>query len=148
MNDNGWQLPFTGDVTQSINPLSLWVKGGQQLGFVNINASSAGDPQLERDIVEGVASYGRQLGRVIDALDVLVSHLPEGERLTSPEKDALHAFGDLVAHIEAAKSDAGDPALTMARLDRTIESVQGLRRSDRPLYDQMVGRIRGAFGEV
>jgi hypothetical protein len=50
---------------------SLLQAAGDQLGFININ-TNAGDPQLEQRITNQVASYGGQLGWIIDALDVLI----------------------------------------------------------------------------
>jgi hypothetical protein len=56
----GLRAPLSGDVTQDITP-SI----GGQLGLLNINATRAGDPGLEQRIITQVASYGRQLGRLM-----------------------------------------------------------------------------------
>jgi hypothetical protein len=50
--------PLSGDVTQTIDP-TLFRAVGDQVGFINVNTSAAGDPALERRITEQVASYGR-----------------------------------------------------------------------------------------
>src|ERR687885_737686 len=74
----GLRAPLSGDVSQDIDA-SLVRSVGDQLGFININAARSPDPGLERHIITEVASYGRQLGRILDALDVLVRHgRPEG----------------------------------------------------------------------
>jgi hypothetical protein len=39
---------------------------GDQLGFINVNTSCAGDAELEQRIVTEVASYRRQFGRVLE----------------------------------------------------------------------------------
>ncbi|HEY0837934.1 MAG TPA: hypothetical protein VGE72_28720 [Azospirillum sp.] len=39
-----------------------------------INVGAAGDPQLEVRITREIASYGRQLGTILDALEVLRRH--------------------------------------------------------------------------
>ncbi|MDX6644716.1 MAG: hypothetical protein QOK40_443, partial [Miltoncostaeaceae bacterium] len=65
--------PLSGDVTQAINPWSWWLGSlSQQTGFININAVESGNPALERRIIEEVASYGRQLGWIIEAMEVLI----------------------------------------------------------------------------
>jgi len=44
-------------------------------GFININNAKTPAPGLETTIIEEVGSYGRQIGRIADALDVQ----PSGE---------------------------------------------------------------------
>jgi hypothetical protein len=69
-----WTWPLGGDVTQWIR--TSWIKSlSDQTGFININNVRAGDPDLERRIIEDVASYGRQLGRMMEALDVVIGQL-------------------------------------------------------------------------
>jgi hypothetical protein len=142
---NDSRSPLSGDVTQAINPMSWWNWGTQQAGFININAARTDNPELERRIVEDVASYGRQLGRIIDALDVLVAHAPV-EGMTAPERDALRDFSALAGAIAKVK-DRERPALTRANVDRVIEEVQALERHDADLYRDLVARIRAAFPE-
>ena len=92
-----WTWPLGGDVTQWIR--TTWIKSlSDQTGFININNVRAGDTELERRIIEDVASYGRQLGRMMEALDVVIGHLRLGERtdLTADERHALQDFSDLV----------------------------------------------------
>ncbi len=67
----GIQAPLSGDVTQDIAP-SI----GGQLGLLNINATRSGDPELEQRIITQVASYGRQLGWLVEAVDVLARRHP------------------------------------------------------------------------
>jgi hypothetical protein len=67
----GLRGPLSGDVNQAIDA-SLLHAMADQLGFININGTRAGDVQLEQRITEQVASYGRQLGWVVDALEVLI----------------------------------------------------------------------------
>ena len=42
---NGMRQPLSGDVWQAINPWSWWLESaGQQVGFINIYQTEAGDP--------------------------------------------------------------------------------------------------------
>lgn len=141
----GWgmvEFPLSGDVTQAINPFTWWINGGQQAGFININASRTDDPALERRIVRDVASYGRQLGRIIEALDVLVARQPT-EALTAAEQDALRAFTRLAGEIAAIKDRS---PLTLSRVDAMIADVRQLERTDPDLHRELVARITGALG--
>lgn len=50
-----FRLPLSGDVTQDIDP----------------SVHIAGVPEIEAQVVQDVASYGTQLGKVLDALQTL-----------------------------------------------------------------------------
>src|SRR5919201_1534574 len=98
----GLRAPLSGDVTQDIDT-SLIRSVGDQLGFININTSQSADPELERRIVTEVAGYGRQLGRILDALDVLVRH-DRSPELSADERHALDELQALHAEIAATKA--------------------------------------------
>src|SRR6188472_1839726 len=117
----GWRAPLSGDVTQAIDT-SLIRSFGEQLGFININTTGAGDAQLERRIVEQVASYGRQLGRVLDAVDVLIRHRIAGE-LPPEDRRALERLQSLRSEIMAAKE-----RVALERVDRLIADIHALRQ--------------------
>ncbi|MEL6323660.1 MAG: hypothetical protein AAFQ84_05460 [Pseudomonadota bacterium] len=87
LNQMTVNYPFSGDVTQHIAPETS----------VDLLAR-AGDADVERAIVESVASYGRQLGWIIDYLDDLARQSPG---LVSGEK--VEQIRDLKSRIEAAK---------------------------------------------
>jgi hypothetical protein len=142
--NGGDQFPLSGDIIQDINPINWWIKGGQQIGFINIRGSRAGDVSLERTIVEDVASYGRQLGRIIDVLEVLVARRPDD--LTDSEIVAVDAFCDLAREIAAVK-EASRPQGVLAAVDRTITEVQAQQRRNPKLYKEAVARFHAAFGQ-
>lgn len=54
---------------QAINPWTFNQQGAQ-FGFVNIDLGQTPQPEVEQAILEKVGSYGRQLGRIGDALEV------------------------------------------------------------------------------
>ena len=117
----GLRAPLSGDVTQAID--TSLVRGiGDQLGFININTSQAGDPALERRIVEEVASYGRQLGRLLDAVDVLIRRDTPG-KLTRGDQRALDELRALRAEIDATKQRSA-----AGQVDRLVAEIRALRR--------------------
>jgi hypothetical protein len=126
-----WTLagPLSGDVTQAI-----------ETSFIRVTAPAAGDPALERQIVEQVASYGRQLGRIIDSLSVLISH-SDRSRLTVEERDALDALVQLGADIGAAKKKAA-----ASQTERILREIRTLRRDPDANADAL-RRIRSALDE-
>ena len=98
---------------QAINP---WFAGasGTQFGLVNITLGH-GDEALERDILAQVGSYGRQIGHIAEALEVVIGVLNQvaPERmaaLSQQQKDSLAiALGDVaeVRQIKDAEGGAG-----------------------------------------
>lgn len=117
----GLRAPLSGDVTQAIDT-SFVRSFGEQLGFININTTRAGDAQLERRIVEQVASYGRQLGRVLDALDVLIRH-DRRDKLGPDDQRALDELRTLRDEIEATKECSA-----REQVDRLVAEIRALRR--------------------
>src|ERR671930_2225081 len=78
--------PLSGAVTQAIRTAFADHLG--QLGLVNISTAAAGDPELEQRIVEQVASYGRQLGWLLDAVDALI-RAQDPARIDADDQEAF-----------------------------------------------------------
>ena len=98
------RLPLSGDVMQSINPWKWYLSSvGGQFGLVNINVGKSADPALEQLILDEVGSYGRQLGRLGEALAVLLKHLDPAV-LNDDEKKAIWAFETQMTEIERLKA--------------------------------------------
>lgn len=81
---------------QSINPWTFdW--NHAQFGLFNIAIGETPRPDVEEAVLKDVGSYGRQLGRIGDALEVLIKHR-DGGPLSKEEQDALEvALGQLAA---------------------------------------------------
>ncbi len=77
-----FHAPFSGDVTQEITPRIL-------------SPDIKGSPAIEERVVREVASYGKQLGKVLEALQALAA---EAE-VDLPEIDAL------AEEVETVKGD-------------------------------------------
>ena len=100
-----FRLPLSGNVTQSINPWTWFFNPvGSQVGLVNIELGQSSDPAVEEEILSDVASYGKQLGRIEDALSVLLAHFQPERPLTTDEEAALDAFKAIVEDIAAVKA--------------------------------------------
>jgi hypothetical protein len=93
-----FRLPFSGDVTQAINPWT-WMSQmiGNQFG-VNINLGQSAEPALERLILDEVGSYGRQLGRIGDAMRVLITKVRDPAHQFTP--DDIKALDRLIAQLD------------------------------------------------
>ncbi|MEO0912374.1 MAG: hypothetical protein AAFY59_05210 [Pseudomonadota bacterium] len=80
-----FRAPFSGDVTQEIEP-------NVHLGAVK------GVAQIEHKVQTEVASYGTQLGKILEAL----------QTLSSATQTPLPEIDTLVAQIEAVKAQSQD----------------------------------------
>lgn len=86
---------------QAINPWTFYQQGAQ-VGFVNINLGQTPAPEVEQQILDDVGSYGRQLGRIGDALEVLLRHVPL-DGLTKREEDAVSILKGQLAEVRQIK---------------------------------------------
>ena len=86
---------------QAINPWSFYNQGAQ-LGLINVNLGQTPRPDIEQKLLDEVGSYGRQLGRIGDALEVLIDHVPL-EGLSRDESDALNILKGQLAEIRKIK---------------------------------------------
>src|SRR4051812_19981315 len=93
---------------QMISPLSYFNQGGQ-LGFINVNLGATSRPDIEQNILDEVGSYGRQLGRIGDVMEVLMKRL-DRKGLTEAEIDAIDILQGQLAAIRRIKKRETKPA--------------------------------------
>jgi len=99
-------LPLSGNVSQAIDPWTLMLRFmNAQFGFINVYMGKSSDPDLEKEIIDDVGTYGRQLGQLGDALEVLIDVMPDAVRakLTANQKEAIDAALFQLKEIERLK---------------------------------------------
>jgi hypothetical protein len=96
----------------------------------NVTENNSTAPQTEQEIVSR-HSYGRQLGRMSDALSVLVAQRLEAGGLSASDAKRLGDFTDLVRSIEEIKSRA-----TLKRVERLATELSRLKAREPELYDR------------
>jgi hypothetical protein len=96
------------ELWQAINPWTFYQQGAQ-FGFVNINLGQTPRPEVEQAVLDEVGSYGRQLGRIGDALEVLLDHI-KLDGLSADEKIALDVLRGQLAAVRQVKQRAGASA--------------------------------------
>jgi hypothetical protein len=100
-----FRLPLSGNVTQSILPWTWFFNPtGSQVGLVNISLGKSSNPDVEEEVLTDVASYGKQLGRIEDALAVLLKHFHPEQKLTAAENQALDDLKSLLKDVAAVKA--------------------------------------------
>lgn len=104
-------FPFTWNLPSGDVDLKNWFSP-------NVNVTYAGTPAIERDVVERVASFGKQLGILTDA----VLELADG-KAADKVQDLREIAERIKAIKEAHKSDAKRSAKEaierLAKLDKT-----------------------------
>lgn len=109
------------------------------------------DTEVEQHVVDEVGSYGKQINRVLDAMTVLVSHIPRETTLTPQERRYIDAFEDLAhAADEASRKfkDKRRSGLTLDDINHTIENLCSLVGKDPGRYEYLVERIQADLDRV
>lgn len=101
-----FKLPLSGDVVQSINPFTAFMTGGQ-FGLVNINLGRSSNPDVEENLMSDFGSYGRQIGRIADAVAVLARHFEKEMRQTEEGRKAFDGLMELTDAVAEAKKRHG-----------------------------------------
>ncbi len=107
-----YRWPLSGDVSQDITPLT-------NLFSPQLSMHFAGNQEIEREVVSQVASYGKQLGMLTEAVLAVAgdSKDPAVERL----RETRDAVEDIKARHQTQAAKAAEQA--MERLRRTDEAA-------------------------
>lgn len=97
-----WQLAPT-SLTQPILP--NW-----QFHLFNVNLGTSSNPAVEQAALARVGSYGRQIGHLAEALELVIRRLKllESKDLTPEEKDVIQVFLGDVSTTRQIKSSMPD----------------------------------------
>ncbi len=82
-------------------------QAGSQYNLFSINMGETSNPQVEREALRVVGSYGRQIGHIQEALEVLLKHVPMG-KLNGEEKEVLKVLKRDIASVRRIKQKLED----------------------------------------
>ncbi|MGJ0506787.1 MAG: hypothetical protein ACR652_06535 [Methylocystis sp.] len=103
-----FRLPLSGDVPVTVAPwTNLFGAVGNHFSFLNVEVGHSSAPEVERQVLDNVGSYGKQLGRMGDALRVLLDHFEPKKPLTRDEKKAIRALCAMLDEIDDIKRAHG-----------------------------------------
>jgi hypothetical protein len=93
----------------------------------NINSNNSTSPETEVDVV-AKHSYGRQLGRISDALELLI----EESHGNAPEDKRFNAFLTMKHEIDQVKE-----AAAVARIERLVKDLDSLKEQDKGQFERL-----------
>ena len=100
-----------------------------------VNEANSSAPDTEKRIV-AQDSYGRQIGRLLDVVDILVREAEKSNADLSGNKCVM-ALDDLKSRIDEAKADA-----QKLRQDRLIEDLLALKRCDETKFTAVMKAVK------
>ena len=93
MFDFIYRLPLSGDVTQDI-----------ESDFFRDNIENKDNQEIEKKIFKKVATYGSQLGTIIDSMAILLNNI-RIDSLDKEELEILHKLRTLKCEIDSIKNE-------------------------------------------
>ena len=105
-----------------------WVFGS----VTNITEQNSSAPDTEREIV-AAHSYGRQLGRVMDALALLIADLPKAKQ----DQQAFEEFAKIRREVDDIKANAA-----AGRLNRIAADLATLKETKPDEYERLAALLR------
>jgi hypothetical protein len=102
---------------------------------INVTEQNSSAPDTEREIV-AAQSYGRQLGRVMDALAVLIADLPKAKQ----DATAFEEFAKVRREIDNIKAQAA-----ARRLDHIEADLATLKETKPEEYERLAATLREAL---
>jgi hypothetical protein len=111
--------PFSGDVTQDISPVTSWLSPQFEFNF-------AGNRRIESEVMADVASYGKQLGILSEA----VLEIADGSK-----GEAVERLKKLVDQIDTIKNQHEDRLEQKVKADLDLLKRQNPKTLERLLKD-------------
>ena len=135
-----WSAAAAGEWTRKLTlamrgATSVWSQPILPGWTFNINSNNSAAPQTEAEVLQRY-SYGRQLGRISDALFALIHEL-------APQREGDTAFEPFVTmkhHIDELKS-----AAAAGRVDQLRADLLSIKAENRPEYERIRQSLRRAL---
>jgi hypothetical protein len=108
---------------------------GWTLSGLTINSQNSAAPQTEAEIVQQY-SYGRQLGRISDALEALIEQRPA----PAPDDDRITVFITMKHEIDEMKLDAA--AARVRQLEADLNALKAQRPEE---YRRLRAAVRAVL---
>jgi hypothetical protein len=124
-----------------INPVTDWQRFINPQFNVTINQ---GDAAVENHVLARAGSYGKQLGRMQEVLDILLERLPPPP-LSATETRSVEKYRqtrrEIVAAVKDAKEEAGEDR-SPADFERWLDALAALRDADPERFEDYAKRLK------
>jgi len=119
-----FRMPASGDVWQKVTNVTDWFSPRVEMNF-------AGDPQIEQEVNQSVASYGKQLGLLTEAVLALAEKDPKVASIPSVVR-----LKDIDARVAEIKARRG------RTMEETAEDAMSqLKSTHAANYRKLVDRL-------
>ena len=130
---------------QIINPLTYLTTSSGMYGLVNIRYGMSSDAPTEQAIIENVAGYGKQIGRVLEAVVCLVRFLGASNPALLTEKP-LRDLLELSTDIHAYRSSQAKPdSVTVSEF---IKSLRALKQDNEARFNEVSARLKEEIAKL
>lgn len=129
--------------SMALAPQKLWqsINSGWSFGNITINDSNSSAPQTEQAIL-AQESYGRQIGKLLDAVDLLVKRQPDGEQIK-----AFDEIGKLKAKIDGVKKEQAVKRIEQLRGDLDLLRLS-TDEADKAQYAAWIAALRELLDDM
>ena len=124
----------------ALAPQKLWqsINSGWSFGNIIVNEQNSSAPQTEQAIV-AQESYGRQIGKLLDAVDTLAQRQPDWTTTESLKKVV-----ELKEKIDGVKL-----AMAVSRIEQLRSDLELMRTTgDKDRYDACVAALRKLLADL
>ena len=129
--------PFQWFRNFNIAPVTDWQRFINPQFNVTINE---GDAALENHVLSRAGSYGKQLGRMQEVLDVLLQHATPAA-LSAGERESIDKYKKTRAKVVDAVEERSS-----RDIEEWLDKLRDLRNSDRPRFDEYTRRLDEFLG--
>ncbi|BBF70292.1 hypothetical protein SBA_ch1_24920 [Sphingomonas bisphenolicum] len=129
--------------SMALAPQKLWqsINSGWSFGNVTINESNSSAPQTEQAIL-AQESYGRQIGKLLDAVDLLVKQQPDWQ-----QTKAFEEVDQLKTKIDGVKHDLAVKRIEQLRGDLDLLRVS-TDAADKAHYGAWIAALRQLLDDM
>ena len=124
----------------SVAPVTDWQRFINPQFNITVNQ---GDASVENHVLATVGSYGKQIGRMQEVLDILIAQMSR-DRLTAVQSRSVEKYrelrADVVAAVEAAKP-GDDETASEQDVEDWIDRLAKLRDDDPVEFQRLAGVI-------
>jgi hypothetical protein len=129
-----------------INPVTDWQRFINPQFNVTINQ---GDAAVENHVLARAGSYGKQLGRMQEVVDILLERLPPP--LSATETRSVEKYRqtrrEIVAAVKEAKEETGEDR-SQADFERWLDALAALRDADPERFEDYANRLKDVVADT